>query len=103
MEYRRSRTGNGKKENGYSVEAQFLVIPSPAPAQLSPLSSRSIIVAAIRIPDKTCATYRAFLACRETLLCRLHFFLETAKIIDSRFIQRLYRPNAAKLCKKNIT
>lgn len=54
-----------KKENGHSVEAQLLVIPSPAPAQLSPLSSRSIIVAAIRILDKTCATYRAFLlACR---------------------------------------
>lgn len=74
MEYRRSRTGNGKKENGYSVEAQFLVIPSPAPAQLSPLSTRSIIVAAIRIPDKTCATYRALSSLSRDPLMSFTFF-----------------------------
>lgn len=92
-----------KKEKGHSVEAQLLVIPSPAPAQLSPLSSRSIIVAAI--PDKTCATYRAFLlACRVASYV-VYIFLETAKIIDSRFIQRLYRPNVRNksFCKRNIT
>lgn len=94
-----------KKEKGHSVEAQVLVIPSPAPAQLSPLSSRSIIVAAIRIPDKTCATYHAFLlACRVASYV-VYIFLETAKIIDSRFIQRLYRPNVRNksFCKRNIT